>query len=261
MSIYASSSRGSNQPDAKKLKNVDDVPRCFKGYALRFEMANKAAEVEKSSSSTGGIGSGRELMRRLLSERNQFPDRHTEIDQQLRDALERNVAILVLDMCGFSRLTVQYGIIHYLAMIHQMEEAARPAVSGNAGEVIKQEADNLYAIFDDPARALDSALDIFRAFDAVNSVVPPDRDIYGSIGIGYGETLVIDDKDIFGSEVNIACKLGEDLACKGEILLTSSAYNALPAGRYICVPAAFEISEMRIECYRYERSMFPRETV
>lgn len=226
-------------------------------------MPNNVAEVEKSSSSAGGLSScsGRQLMRRLLSERNQFPGRHTEIDQQLRDAFERKVAILVLDMCGFSRLTVQYGIIHYLAMIHQMDEAARPAVTGNGGEVIKQEADNLYAIFDDPARALDSALDIFRAFDAVNSVVPPERDICGSIGIGYGETLVIDDKDIFGPEVNIACKLGEDLACKSEILLTSSAYNALPAGQYICVPATFEISEMRIECYRYRRSVFPRETV
>jgi adenylate cyclase len=224
-------------------------------------MSNKVAGVEESSSSSHGLssGSGRELMRRLLSERNQFPGRRTEIDQQLRDAFERKVAILALDMSGFSRLTVKYGIIHYLAMIHQMEQAARPAVIGNGGVVIKQEADNLYAIFENPKRALDSALDVFRAFDAVNSVVPPERDIYGSIGIGYGETLVIDDQDIFGSEVNIACKLGEDLACKSEILLTSSAYNALPSGRYICVPATFEISEMRVECYRYERSVFPRE--
>ena len=226
-------------------------------------MPNKVAGVEKSSSSASGLFScsDRELMRRLLSERNQFPDRHAEIDQQLRDAFERKVAILVLDMSGFSRLTIQYGIVHYLAMIHQMDEAARPAVTGNGGKVIKQEADNLYATFEDPARALDSALDIFRAFDAVNSVVPPERDICGSIGIGFGETLVIDEQDIFGSEVNIACKLGEDLACKSEILLTSSAYKALPTGRYICVPATFEISEIRIECYRYERSVFPRELV
>src|SRR3989442_462542 len=141
-------------------------------------MLNNVAGVEKSSSSTVVLSSCscRELMRRLLSERNHFPDRHTEIDQQLLAALERKAAIFVLDMCGFSRLTVQYGIIHYLAMIHQMEEAARPAVTANAGKVIKQEADNLYAIFDDPARALDSALDIFRAFDAVNSVVPPERE-------------------------------------------------------------------------------------
>lgn len=200
--------------------------------------------------------SGRALLKRLLAVRNQFPESVDEIDDQLRDAFQRNVAMLVLDMVGFSRLTVEHGIIHYLAMIHQMNEAARPAITGNGGVVIKQEADNLYAIFEDPALALESALDIFRAFDAVNSVVGPDRDIFGSIGIGYGATLVIDEKDIFGSEVNIACKLGEDLAGKGEILLTQSAYAALPPDRYICLPATFSISEMRIDYYRYERSLF-----
>jgi class 3 adenylate cyclase len=201
---------------------------------------------------------GRALLHRLLSERNQFAERAADIDKQLRDAFERRVAILVLDMVGFSRLTVEYGIIHYLAMIHQMAEAARPAVTGNGGEVIKQEADNLYAVFDEPARALESALDIFRAFDAVDSVVPTERDIYGSIGIGYGETLVIDEKDIFGCEVNFACKLGEDLAGKSEILLTCAAHDSLPPGRYVCSPVTFSISEMTIDCYRYERSLFPR---
>ncbi len=217
--------------------------------------------MKKSSSSTGGSSqrSGRESMRRLLSERNQFPDRAAEIDRQLRESFERKAAILVLDMVGFSRLTVEYGIIHYLAMIHQMAEAARPAVTGNGGVVIKQEADNLFAIFDDPKRALDSALDIFRAFDAVNSVVPPERDIYGSIGIGYGETLVIDEEDIFGSEVNIACKLGEDLAGKSEILLTPAAHAALPPDHYVCSPLSFSLGELRIDCYRYDRSLFPKE--
>src|SRR5262245_27765195 len=157
----------------------------------------KKSEATPLPSVTRG---GAPLLHRLLALRNQFPNRVDEIDKQLRDAFQRRVAILVLDMVGFSRLTIEYGIIHYLAMIHQMEEASRPAVAANGGSVIKQEADNLYAVFGEPARALDSALDIFRAFDAVNSVVPPNRDIFGSIGIGYGETLVIDEKDIFGSE-------------------------------------------------------------
>ena len=199
---------------------------------------------------------GQKLLRRLLAIRNQFPERKDEIDEQLREAFQRNVAVLVLDMVGFSRLTVEHGIIHYLAMINQMEAAARPAVTGNGGVVIKQEADNLYAIFDDPALALESALDIFRAFDAVNGVVPPGRDIFGSIGIGYGSTLVIDEKDIFGSEVNIACKLGEDVAGKSEILMTSSAYVALPPERYICSAATLSIGGMWIDYYRYERSLF-----
>jgi class 3 adenylate cyclase len=201
-------------------------------------------------------GSGRALLRRLLGARNQYPERVDDIDDQLRDAFQRNVAVLVLDMVGFSRLTIEYGIIHYLAMIHQMQEAARPAVTGNQGVVIKEQADNLYAVFDDPALALESALDIFRAFDAVNSVVPVNRDIFGSIGIGYGATLVIDEEDIYGSEVNIACKLGEDVAGKNEILLTESAYEALPPDRYVCSPGRVLICEMRIDYYRYERSQF-----
>ena len=212
----------------------------------------------QQSSTSAASESGRALLRRLMGIRNQFPDRVEQVDQQVRDAFERQVAILVLDMTGFSRLTVQHGIIHYLAMINQMEEAARPAVTGNGGTVIKQEADNLYAVYDDPAEALESALDIFRAFDAVNTVVPLNRDIYGSIGIGYGPSLIIGDEDLFGCEVNFACKLGEDLAQKGEILLTHAAHEALPGGRYVCSPVTYEISEMKIDCYRYERSVLSR---
>jgi class 3 adenylate cyclase len=203
---------------------------------------------------------GPALLRQLLSQRNQYPERAQEIDQHLREAFAKTVAVLVLDMCGFSRLTVEHGIIHYLAMIHQMQEASRPAVTGNGGRVIKFDADNLFATFEDPEDALESAIDILRAFDAVNVLAPLDRDIYGSIGIGYGETLVIEDHDMFGSEVNIACKLGEDLACKSEILLTQAAFSGLPEGRYIFSPATFTISELRIDCYRYERSVFPRVT-
>ncbi len=223
-------------------------------FDFESEMSIGLSPVKKSQVSTSRPSSRKDvrLLRRLLGIRNQFPERVDEIDNQLRDAFERNVSALVLDMVGFSRLTVKYGIIHYLAMIHQMEEAARPAVTGNGGVVIKQEADNLYAIFDDPGLALESALDIFRAFDAVNSVVPTDRDIFGSIGIGYGPTLVIDEKDIFGSEVNIACKLGEDLAGKSEILLTQSAYAALPPDRYIFSPVTTVVSEMRLDYHRYE---------
>jgi adenylate cyclase len=226
--------------------------------ALNPKYATRLQAVKKSQDSSTGPASesGRALLRRLLGTRNQSPDRIQQIDQQIREAFERQVAILVLDMVGFSRLTVQHGIIHYLAMINQMEEAARPAVKGNGGRVIKQEADNLYAVYDDPAHALESALDIFRAFNAVNNVVPSDRDIYGSVGIGYGPSLIIGDEDLFGSEVNFACKLGEDLAVKNEILLTQSAHGALPRDRYVCAQVIYEVSEMKIDCYRYERSLF-----
>lgn len=211
-----------------------------------------------SSLESSSLESGREHLNSLLSELNQYPARSDIISKQIRDAFERRVAILALDMVGFSRLTVEYGIIHYLAMIHQMAQGAIPAVKSNGGRVVKLEADNLFAVFDKPAQALEAAFDIFRAFNAINSVVPTERDIFGSIGIGYGETLIVDDKDMFGSEMNLACKLGEDLAEKNEILLTPEAFRALPARRYACSPISFSISDMEINCYRYDKRNHPQ---
>ena len=201
---------------------------------------------------------GRDHLKQLLSERNQNPDRVAQVDVQLRETFERQVAILALDMCNFTRLTTRRGIFHYLAMIHQMEEAARPAIEGNHGRVIKQEADNLFAIFDDPAHALEGAIDVLRSFDAVNTVVPDERDIHASIGIGFGETLVIGDEDLFGKEMNFACKLGEDYGEPGEILLTPSAHAALPEGRYACAPATYRIGGCDMTCYRFEKVLAPK---
>jgi adenylate cyclase len=175
---------------------------------------------------------GRVLLRGLLAERNKHPERAEEIDAQIRSQFERDLAILVLDMVGFSRISRELGIISYLAMIAEMYVAARPAVLGNGGRVIKLEADNLYAVFDNATQALEAALDILRAFDAINGVVPDDRDIFGSFGIGFGPTLVIDEEDFFGCEVNLASKLGEDLAGNSEILLTDAAFATLKPGRY-----------------------------
>jgi adenylate cyclase len=202
---------------------------------------------------------GKPLLRWLLSRRNQFPHEINQIDERITQEFARNVAVLVLDMVGFSRLTIKYGIIHYLAMIEQMDDAARPAIIGNNGRVIKQEADNIFAIFNNPVDAIEAALDIFRAFEAVNTVVPPERDIYGCIGIGYGSTLVIDDNDMFGSEMNLASKLGEDLAESMEILLTQSAFEALTSKKYVCNSVMYQLHDMELQCYRLDRSLHREE--
>ncbi len=198
---------------------------------------------------------GQELLDQLLSDRNQYPDRMAAIDAQIHSLFARKVAVLALDMCGFSRLTEAFGIIHYLAMIHQMEAAARPAVKGNGGVVIKREADNLWAIFETPAKALEASFDIFRAFDAINTVVPEHRDILGSVGIGYGELLLIGDDDLYGSEMNLASKLGEDLAEAKQILLTPAAYEALPPNRYLCAPEQHAISGLTLDCYLFKEKI------
>ena len=48
---------------------------------------------------------GRRELRQFLSERNQYPDRVARIDEQLRATFGRTVAVLALDMCGFTSLS------------------------------------------------------------------------------------------------------------------------------------------------------------
>lgn len=200
---------------------------------------------------------GRTLLRQLLSERNQEPGRTAEIDEQIRRTFERRVAILVLDMVGFSRLSHKHGIIHYLSMIARMDLVARPSVEGNGGRVVKQEADNLFAVFDTPGMALEAALDMFRSFEAINGVTPSDSDVYGSVGIGYGPTLLIGDDDLFSCELNTASKLGEDIAGASEILLTVAAHDALPAGLYHFDPARYSLSGLELDCHHFRCKLHP----
>jgi adenylate cyclase len=137
-------------------------------------------------------------------------------------------------------------------MIAQMDELARPAIEDNGGTVVKQEADNLFAYFPTPYQAVEGAKDILRSFAAANTALPDERHINGCVGIGYGPTLVIGDEDMFGNEMNLACKLGEDIASKSEILLTENAYNALPSSLYEVTLLEYGISGVDFRSYRIE---------
>ena len=198
----------------------------------------------------------RQFLSDMLSLRNQQPGRIAEIDAQIIEAFSRTVGVLVLDMSGFSRLTAHHGIIHFLAMIHKMEQAATPAVEGNGGQVVKQEADNLFAVFPSAQLALEAALDIRRATSAMNSVLVDELKIRVSIGIGYGQTLLLERQDFFGQEVNLACKLGEDLAKADEILLTEAAHQQIPDKDYEFRAIDYEVSGMAVKAWRYEGRMF-----
>ena len=160
----------------------------------------------------------------LLQERNEHPERAAQIDSKIYEIFGETLAVLVMDMSGFSRLTIKHGLIHFLAMIHRMHQIALPTVEEHGGEVIKWEADNVFALFPEVEQAVDAAIDILKRFSAANTMLPEEMDLYGKFGIGYGETLIVEREDLYGSEVNIASKLGEDLAKAGEILLTEAAF-------------------------------------
>ena len=160
---------------------------------------------------------------RLLDARNEHPESLAEIDGEIWQRFGRTRAVLVLDMCGFSRLTMRYGITHFLAMIRRLNLIVRPIIAEAGGRLVKTEADNVFATFDDVPAALAAARAIHRNLDAANTFLPEDWDLHAGIGIGYGPLLLIGEDDLFGSEMNVASKLGEDVASRGDILLSAAA--------------------------------------
>jgi len=171
----------------------------------------------------------REMLERLLAERNEHPERLTEIDRRIWETFGETRAVWVLDMCGFSRLTMRYGITHFLAMIQRLHALVRPIIAEEEGVVVKTEADNVFAVFDDVGPAVAAARRVQSELATANVFLPEDWDLHASIGIGYGEILMIGDDDFFGNELNIASKLGEDVAGPGEVYLTEAAHARLVA--------------------------------
>jgi class 3 adenylate cyclase len=133
----------------------------------------------------------------------------------------REGTALILDMSGFSLTVRRHGLVFYMAKIRRMHQITRPIVEAAGGEVVKYEADNMYARFDKPGPAIDAAV---RIMEAVARDMPDDdpRRIRVSIGIAHGRMLLIPGRDYFGDCVNVAAKLGEDLAEADEILVARS---------------------------------------
>lgn len=190
--------------------------------------------------------SEREELARLLQQRRQTPQRWREIDAEIRDRFSTTCAVVVLDMANFSRMTETDGIISTLQTIQTLRDIAVPLLENSRGKVLKVEADNLYAKFD----TVDSALNAsHRLMQRLNEV-----DIQVSMGIGYGEMLLLDDRELFGHEMNLASKLGEDLAQDNQILLTASARAALSATRWIFSSTSLEISDVRLTYFQLRKS-------
>jgi class 3 adenylate cyclase len=169
----------------------------------------------------------RQALDTLLCEMIDHPERHPAIVDEIEARFGQDRAILILDMSGFTRTTRSHGIVSFLLMIHQMQRMACPSIAAHGGKLIKTEADNLFCLFDSVQAALAAALDIIHRLEMVNFVLPEDRHLYASIGIGYGRILNIEDQDLFGDEVNLSCKLSEDIATRNAILFTEHAHEQI----------------------------------
>ena len=106
-------------------------------------------------------------------------------------------------------------------------DLVEPIVARHRGTVISRGADNLLAVFDVPAHGVDAAISMQRLLAKFNEG-KKDRDQFQlCMGFHHGKILRLKDS-IFGDKVNIAAKIGEDLASAEEILVTGEVAKKLP---------------------------------
>ncbi|MCP4809056.1 MAG: adenylate/guanylate cyclase domain-containing protein [Proteobacteria bacterium] len=165
----------------------------------------------------------------LLESRNTAPDRAARetVDARIRARFSRQKAVMITDMSGFSRITQEEGILHFLGLIKRMQGLCAEVLRAEGGHLVKAEADNLYATFDHPDHALAAAIALHDACARDSQGRTVNDTIGVSVGMGWGEVLDIDGEDFFGDQVNLASKLGEDIASGGDTLASAAFVETL----------------------------------
>lgn len=156
------------------------------------------------------------------------PSRRRGQDGRALPRLSKRLAIVYTDTADFTVRTARDGILHFLMVFNRLVERARPLVRRLGGELVKVEADSLLIRFPDADTACRGVDALERLLRQLNRGRPDDERLRFSYGVGYGDLLEVDG-DLFGLEMNLASKLGEDLARPGEVLLTPSAVAAVGA--------------------------------
>ncbi len=171
-----------------------------------------------------------EILSTMLSQLDHTPEKATQVHEWIDARFGQTAAIVIIDMCGFSRTAEEHGIIEFLRRMHEVQGVILPIIREHAGMVINTLADSLACLFPTVPAALEASVSMILELDKHNLDYPEAPNHYLSVGIGYGRILVFDKRDAFGPEMNRAGKLGEDEAGSREILLTPSAVQELPEG-------------------------------
>jgi adenylate cyclase len=164
---------------------------------------------------------------KLVDERMKQGADVTAIDQRIWDLFGEEWAVVFTDLAGFSRQVAKFGIVHFLQVMLEQQRLLLPIVEQHDGIVIKIEADSFLILFKKANQAVRCAIAMQKMCQSVNTRRAAEEHIILCCGVGFGKILKVGDEDVFGHEVNIASKLGEDTAKGSEILVTRAAKDAV----------------------------------
>jgi len=164
---------------------------------------------------------------KLMAERAE-PGADTEsIDARIWEMFGEEWAIMFTDLAGFSRAASEFGICHFMQVIFESFRVYIPIIEELGGMLLKVEGDSMMVLFRSPASALQAAVGMQNASREYNKGRDEAARLLLSVGLGFGRVLKFGDLDVYGQEVNYACKLGEDIGKDWEIYCSDNFRQAL----------------------------------
>jgi adenylate cyclase len=102
----------------------------------------------------------------------------------------------------------------------------RPVIEQRNGIVFEVVGDSMLIWFPTVQDALQCSIELQEACQQHNADLEPAHQILLCLGIGYGRVIRVGNSRLAGGEVNVASKLGEDIAEAYEILISDNARKA-----------------------------------
>jgi adenylate cyclase len=175
----------------------------------------------------------------------------TQHENEIWRRYGQNVAVLVLDSSGFSRISKSHGIIYFLAKLMQVRECVKPVFDTHNCIHMHFESDSVFAVFKHVDSAICCASDVHQLIRDSNIMLTEDERFSVCIGIGYGHMLYSETMEgYFSEEMNLASKLGEDTAAPNETLLSVGSYSSASESLRIgFAPKTIQISGLDISYF------------
>ncbi|MBI2264297.1 MAG: adenylate/guanylate cyclase domain-containing protein [Armatimonadetes bacterium] len=183
----------------------------------------------------------------LLRKRNR--ENAQEIDRLIEARGLYELAVLACDSSGFSRKTHEYGILQFLAIMTKCYDRLIPILEHQGGICLTHNADNLLAVFADPAHSVQAAVDMCGWLRSYNKELPAYDQFDICIGIHFGQMVRLK-RNVFGDTVNVAAKVGEDLAGRDEILITGVVADCVKERFDVEYSRSTELGGRTFELYR-----------
>jgi adenylate cyclase len=115
-------------------------------------------------------------------------------------------AIVAADVVGYSRLMEQDEEGTLTRLKAHLRDLVDPCINKYRGRIVKRTGDGVLVEFASVIEAVQCATEVQTAMAGSNAHVSSEKRIEFRIGVNLGD-VIIDEGDVFGDAVNVACRL------------------------------------------------------